>query len=228
MSSAKIEAIKKQRQVSHTKGRNQVPYGLGVVLGAVIMLWAFHSQEGRSLQWILGILMGITLQRSRLCFTAGFRDPILVGSTKVLKAVLIGLILSTLGFYFLHLQSAAQGIADPLQLPGQIYPVGIHTALGAVVFGAAMVLAGGCASGTLVRVGEGYAMQLIVLIGFIIGTLLGARHYEFWDLMLISKAPTIYLPSLLGYRSTLVLQLLVLSLFYYLAHQYDRAHSMIQ
>lgn len=228
MSSEKIEALKRQRQRTYTRKRSQVPFGIGVLLVVVILLWVIHTHGGRSLQWILGILMGVTLQRSRLCFTAAFRDPILVGSTKVLKAILLALILSTLGFYWIQLQAVGEGVTDPLQLPGQVYPVGIHTILGAVIFGCAMVLAGGCASGTLVRVGEGYAMQLIVLVGFIIGTLLGARHYAFWDHLLIRRAPIIYLPNLLGFREALILQIIVLSCFYYLAHRYDQAHSMIQ
>ncbi len=42
------------------------------------------------------------------------------------------------------------------------------------MFGIGMVIAGGCASGTLMRVGEGFAMQMLSLLFFVIGSLIGA------------------------------------------------------
>ena len=48
--------------------------------------------------WLLGIMAGFTLQRSRFCFASAFRDLFLFGNSKILKGILVGLSISTIGF----------------------------------------------------------------------------------------------------------------------------------
>lgn len=227
MTSERIELLKKQRQKVHRRKQSQVPYGIAVAFGALITLFGLHHYLGRGVYWTIGILIGFTLQRSRFCFAASFRDPIMVGSTSILRAVIIALMITTLGFYCLQYPIVSGGSYEALELPGQIYPVGIHTIIGAILFGAAMVVAGGCASGTLMRIGEGYLMQLLVLVGFIIGATLGGWHFHFWDMHIISKSPVIYIPQYLGMGESLFLQLLLLALLYWLAHWYDKKYSLM-
>ncbi|GAB6085732.1 YeeE/YedE thiosulfate transporter family protein [Alkaliphilus crotonatoxidans] len=227
MPSEKIEQIKRQRLKQQAPRPSQIPYGIAFSLGILIIYLGLHHYLDRGTYWIIGILIGFTLQRSRFCFTASFRDPIMVGSTSVLRAVIIALMISSLGFYWLQYPAVMAGSYDPLMLPGQIYPVGLHTIIGAVFFGAAMVVAGGCASGTLMRVGEGYIMQLLVLIGFIIGALLGGWHFSFWDTHLIARSPVIYFPQYIGLKASLLLQLILLALLYCLACWFDKKYSMM-
>ena len=54
-----------------------------------------------------------------------------------------------------------------------VVPVSFATVIGAFIFGIGMVIAGGCASGTLMRVGEGFTMQILALFFFIVGSLWG-------------------------------------------------------
>lgn len=42
----------------------------------------------------------------------------------------------------------------------------MNTVVGGIIFGIGMVIAGGCASGMLMRIGEGFEMHLITLVGF--------------------------------------------------------------
>src|SRR5699024_6665623 len=99
--------------------------------------------------------------------TASLRDPVLTGGTSLSKAVITTIAVATVGFAALQYGAYLKG--DPI--PGNINPAGIHVAVGAFMFGIGMVIAGGCASGTLMRVGEGFVMQWLSLVFFIIGSL---------------------------------------------------------
>ncbi len=229
MTSSRIEELKKQRQMELRKRGNQLPYAVTATFVALIIYFALIKYNmSFSHYWIIGILLGITMQRSRFCFSASFRDPIMVGSTSLLKAIIIALFISSIGFFIIQYRTV---LANPdyllKQIPGQLHPVGIHTALGAILFGVGMVVAGGCASGVLVRIGEGYMMQWVVLVGFLIGTTIGARHFEFWDKILISKAPIVYLPHHVGFFPALILQLGLLVVLYYIADWYDKRNNIM-
>ena len=112
----------------------------------------------------------------RFCFTASMRDPMLTGSTTVTRSVLIAFALTSLGFWAIKYGAAQQG----LPIPGQsfVVPVSFATVIGAFMFGIGMVIAGGCASGTLMRVGEGFTMQIIALLFFIVGSLCVITSYS--------------------------------------------------
>ncbi|SET10137.1 hypothetical protein SAMN05660297_01407 [Natronincola peptidivorans] len=229
MTSSKIQALKRQKEIKHKKKKRQTPYAvLATTIALIIYLMLTNYHLHLSGFWIIGILLGVTMQRSRFCFAASFRDPIMVGSTSLLKAILIAFIISTVGFFIIQYRAVALNPEYLLtEIPGRLQPVGIHTALGAILFGTGMVVAGGCASGTLVRIGEGYIMQLVVLMGFVIGSTLGAKHFSFWDRILISEAPTIYLPDYLGFFPSLILQLLLLCVLYYIVDWYDKKNSIM-
>ncbi|WP_432663047.1 YeeE/YedE thiosulfate transporter family protein [Wukongibacter baidiensis] len=229
MSSSKIQELKAKRQLKRKSKKNQMIYGV-IFTGIAGLIYLFFLKNNfvHSMIWILGLLIGFTLQKSRFCFAASFRDPIMVGSASILKAVIIATIISTIGFAAIQYSAVGgNGIISFENVPGQIEPVGIHTALGAIIFGIGMVIAGGCASGTLMRIGEGFKLQLVVLLGFIIGTLLGANHFEFWDRLFIRKSPTIYLPQYIGFHFSVAIQVVVLTILYYIVHRYEKNNSMM-
>jgi len=169
------------------------------------------------LKWLFGIGFGIVLQRSRFCFTASLRDPVLTGSTSLTRAVIIAFIVATIGFTAIQLAPYLAG--DPV--PGNISPVGIHTAIGAMMFGIGMVIAGGCASGTLMRMGEGFMLQWLVIVFFVAGSVLGAYQYGWWTNAFIAGSPKIFLPNLLGYPLAFFGQLVLLGVLYILALRWE-------
>lgn len=200
-----------------------------IILAGFIYLFFLKNNFMYSTIWVLGLLIGFTLQKSRFCFSASFRDPIMVGSTSILKAIIIASIITTIGFAFIQYTAIGGDTGISYEnIPGQIDPVGIHTVIGAILFGVGMVIAGGCASGTLMRIGEGFSLQLVVLLGFIIGTLLGGKSFEFWDKLFISKSPTIYIPEYLGFHSTVVIQVGVLIILYFVAEWYQKKNNMMK
>ncbi len=229
MKSDRIEELKRQRQVKIEPKKSQLPYFLLFVLISIaICCYLFNTNGTYGIIWSIGILIGITMQRSRFCFAASFRDPIMVGNTSLFRAVIIGLIISTIGFSIFQYKTIGNVpnyIID--DIPGRISPVGLNTIIGAVLFGAGMVIAGGCASGTLIRIGEGHMMQVVVLIGFIIGTTLGINHFEFWDKLIISSSKPVYIPQYIGFLPTVIIQLAVLIILYLLASWYDEKNNIM-
>lgn len=195
------------------KKLSQIPVGLGLLIAIIGIGFFIENQQPKSaLFWGLGVAAGFILQRSRFCFTAALRDPMLTGSTSLTKAVVIAIATATVGFASLQFTAAAKGAA----IPGNIFPVGIHTVIGAVLFGIGMVIAGGCASGTLMRVGEGFLMQMLTLIFFIIGSLWGAKDFGWWSIKFMPEKG-IFLPEVLGWPLATVLQFALLLTIFILA-----------
>ncbi|MCC5910497.1 MAG: YeeE/YedE family protein [Clostridiaceae bacterium] len=228
MTSKAIEELKRRRQGEFKKKNSQIPYAVIVTAISLIIYTICIKLNHHSTFWMIGLLFGITLQRSRFCFAASFRDPILVGSTAILKAILIALIVSTIGFTIVEYASIGDaGELDKIRTLGQVYPVGLHTVIGAIMFGIGMVIAGGCASGFLMRIGEGFLLQVVVLFGFLMGALVGTWQFEFWDKILISKAPTVFFPDYVDFPIATIVQVIVLVALYYVADWYDKKNNIM-
>lgn len=196
---------------------NQIPFGVALAIAIFGMGFFIASNAPKiSIMWGLGVAAGFTLQRSRFCFTASLRDPFLTGSTSLTKAVIIAISLATVGFIGIQFSAVSKG----LPVPGYVSPAGVHTAIGATMFGIGMVIAGGCASGTLMRVGEGFLMQILSLVFFIIGSLWAANNFGWWTTTFISKSKRVFLPDVLGWAPAVLLQFLLLLGLYILADWY--------
>jgi uncharacterized protein len=150
--------------------------------------------------WAIGVAFGFTLQRARFCFTAAMRDPVLTGSTSLTKAVVVGLAVGSLGFTALQLGAYFRTgkLAEAMKL-ASLDPVGPHIVVGGVLFGVGAVIAGGCASGTLLRVGEGFLQQVLALPFFVVGSALGAATWPLWKAAFrVDPATAVWLPDALG------------------------------
>lgn len=203
------------------KKKNQLPIAFALILVIVgVGIWLSFTGEKLALYWMIGIAFGVILQRSRFCFTASLRDPYLTGSTSLTKAVLIAFAVTSIAFTAIKYGYYLQG----LPIPGQSYiaPVSVATGVGAFMFGIGMVIAGGCASGTLMRVGEGFWMQVIALFFFVVGSLLGAWNFGWWERNFIVSAPRIFLPDYLGWFGGLACNLALIGIIYYIAHRWGK------
>lgn len=211
-----------KRRSQTTPKKSQIGYTMAAL--AVIVTGGMFLAQSKvllSIVWFLGIGFGVVLQKSRFCFTASLRDPILTGSTSLTRATIIAFMVSTIGFAALQFSSLLKG--GPII--GNVSPVGWHTAIGAVIFGIGMVISGGCASGTLMRMGEGFLMQWISVVTFVIGSVLGALHYGWWKDFSFSVSPKIYLPEVFGWAGAFFGQLTLLALLYVLATWYEYRKS---
>ncbi len=207
--------------------KNQIPLGLILGLGLVGIGLALATKSAMlGFFWITGISFGFILQRARFCFTASMRDPYLTGGTSLTRAVLVALAITTLGFTAIKYGYFTKGL--PIPGMGYVVPISFATLAGAFMFGIGMVIAGGCASGTLMRVGEGFMMNIISLVFFVIGSLWGAHDFEFWKYHFISKGSAVFLPDLFGWFGAVVVQLTIIGLLYIAAVKYEQKRSEAQ
>jgi uncharacterized protein len=195
---------------------SQLPYAVAILVLVVAAAYWMVQNQGSSkpgFNWLIGIGLGVTLQRARFCFTASMRDPVLTGGTSVTKALIIGLAVGTVGFTALQLGAyfKTEQLADAMKLAA-LEPVGMHTVVGGALFGLGAVIAGGCASGTLMRMGEGFIQQWLVFPFFVIGSALGAVTWPIWKAAFgVAPSGGVYLPMALGgFVPALVLQFALL------------------
>jgi uncharacterized membrane protein YedE/YeeE len=185
---------------------SQQKWNLGFIVFLTLLL-ALLSQISVHLTLILvlGISLGFVLQKSRFCLVSALRDPILIGMTEMTRAFLLLLGISILGFALVSW--GASQINIPLVL--NVFPLGVHTVVGGLLFGIGMVLAGGCTSGILMRIGEGFVMQWVAFFGLLVGAVLGERTLTNWR-NVFGELPGIFLPDVLGWVPTLILEIFAL------------------
>lgn len=221
MAEDKISGAPRVRErTERKKKKSQLPFAFAAFVAIVgVGVWLSFVGDMLPFYWLTGVAFGFILQRSRFCFTASMRDPYLTGSASVTKAVLIAFAVTSIAFTAIKYGYQANG----LPIPGQSYvaPISVATGVGAFLFGIGMVIAGGCASGTLMRVGEGFLMQIISFAFFIVGSLLGAYNYGWWERNFIVSAPRIFLPDYFGWIGGLLCNLAIIALIYYLAHKWE-------
>jgi hypothetical protein avisC_09336 len=107
---------------------------------------------------LVGAALGLVLQRGRFCITGAFRDLWVSHSPRWFIAFLLAIAVQALGVALL----TALGVIAP-EVPRLSV---IATALGSFLFGAGMVLAGGCATGTYYRAGEGLVGSWFALAAY--------------------------------------------------------------
>lgn len=193
-----------------------LPWPTQSVAGVVVLVAAlvFSRVIGASAAvlaplWLLGMVTGFTLQRSRFCFASAFRDLFLFGQSRVLNGILVGLTITTLGFGLLMFNEVPFPQFGALPAEAHVLPVGLSTVFGGVLFGIGMVLAGGCSSGSLYRVGEGYVASGVAVIGMVVGLALLAYQWNWWWDTIIQHEPRVWLAEALpgGYGTAVVLTL---------------------
>ncbi len=195
------------------KKKNQPRLALAVaVLSACAAVLVRACNANAALPYLFGLAFGYIMQRSAFCFAAGFRDIFMIRNTALTRAVLLAIALTTMGFGILQLLGAVD-----LPTMGKVYPVGLHTLVGGILFGFGMVIAGSCVSGCLVRMGEGYIMQWVTFLGILTGSAAGAWNLGFWYRFTIAGSPTVFLPGSLGWTGAYLLQYLALAALYLLA-----------
>lgn len=200
--------------------KNLLPVGIGLLV-VIVLIGVLLATKSALLGffWLTGIGFGFILQKARFCFTASLRDPYLTGSTSITRAVLIAFAITTIGFAALKYGAFLKGLPIPGQ--GYVAPISLATIFGAFIFGIGMVISGGCASGTLMRVGEGFHMQILSLFFFVIGSLWAAHDYGWWKLNFMLNGKKIFLPDIFGWFGALAIQLLFIGVLYILADKWE-------
>ncbi|WP_082043894.1 YeeE/YedE family protein [Mobilicoccus massiliensis] len=107
---------------------------------------------------LLGAVLGFVLQRGRFCVTGAFRDVFVTRNTKWLTAFLIVIAVQSIGIFAM----TSAGLITPKSADLPLLAV----VVGGFVFGFAIVMAGGCATGTYYRAGEGLVGSWLALLTY--------------------------------------------------------------
>jgi uncharacterized protein len=120
---------------------------------------------------LIGAAFGWSLQRGRFCINSAFREVLFQDYT-MLRAYMLAVVVAMVGANFIEsaglLQPAADGTAGELYRQAFVPWANV---IGGYVFGMGIVLAGGCGSGILYRVGEGSLAYVLAVFGFLFGIL---------------------------------------------------------
>ncbi len=102
-----------------------------------------------------GFIYGMCLQYGRFCFASAFRDLFAVGVPRMV----VGIMIATILFAFTSAFVSSTGWST-----FHAAPWSIHAIIAGLIFGVGMVFAGGCASGSLYKAGEGNGVSLLVIL----------------------------------------------------------------
>ena len=207
--------------IKWTRGDSSRTIASAVILAALLALAYFLStKEGAStapISLLIGISLGIVLERGRFCFYCIFRDGIEDKNTTGLLSVFAAIAAGAIGYAIVFGQFLPNTSTDRLPPLAHIGPASIPLALGAFLFGIGMALSGACISGHLYRIGQGYLRAIPALLGTLVGF---AVAFVLWNpiyLNFISDSPTIWLPHNFGYAGSLILTLVVVTILAALA-----------
>ncbi|HEX8968035.1 MAG TPA: YeeE/YedE family protein [Chloroflexota bacterium] len=184
--------------------------GATVAVAVVVLVLAQRVEARLALYWVLGLGVGVVLQRGRLCFAGAFRDLFLMRNGTMMRAIIVGLALMAPVFALIEARAVPEPSFGAVAGGAHVVPLGLNLAAGGLLFGIGMVMAGGCVSGTLYRIGEGYLASWASLLGILLGLSLAAHTWNAWYTWTIQSAPMAWLPTALGYAGALVLTWLAL------------------
>jgi len=151
--------------------RVQPTIGIGVVAAVIAAFYAYSHVDKAQIGGLLflGFLIGLVMHRARFCFVRAFRCPFMTGEAEMVKVVAMSLMIYGMGSAIIKWA----WIKDPMT--GVYHPFFLGSLVGGLIFGVGMILAGGCASSTLWRVGEGHLKLVMTMIGFALSNALTSK-----------------------------------------------------
>lgn len=221
----------------------EVSSGTQVVLGIIallVMIWgAYTYTADEALTKMGGVLLlaaglGYTMQRGRWCMIQGFREPHMTGNGTMAKSVALSIVLLTIGGVIVK----AGGINDVAHYVRGTF--GWGGVVGGVLFGFGAILAGGCGTGTLWRVGEGQ-IKLWIVVPFFgitnslmsnwmsVGDVEGLDAFQNEGITNAGKLGSfVYMPdSFLGYGGTLAAIVLLMALWWLVVRWNEDSNKLI-
>jgi len=171
-----------------------------LVTALVIIAFYIYSKFNKTQMGGLlffGFLIGIVMHRGRFCFANSFREPFMTGDGSMMRAVMMSLMLyagASVVIKWAYIQPPEAGIYHPY----------FGALVGGTIFGFGMLLAGGCASGTLWRMGEGHVKLWLTFLAFTLSNSLAGMIIKKYGLKKI-LGHGIFAPSIFGWPIAFVI-----------------------
>lgn len=207
---------------------------IGLALIVVIVIFGIYIKSFNAvlpIQLLAGASMGYVLSRARFGFAGGVKRIYVRGEGSLTKALLLMLVVTMFLFFGIQWFAAQQGAVPAFMasegqsiIPGtqNVKFTNIGIILGGFLFGMGMILAGGCASGTLTDMGEGEGRALVALIFFVLGSAPGEWARYTIDQTAVGKVGfQMYLPEVFGFFGALLISLVAVGLIYWFTIYYE-------
>ncbi|NQT24911.1 YeeE/YedE family protein [candidate division KSB1 bacterium] len=196
------------------------------ILGVIVILFLLiffgqHYKDNNVLAMfaLIGLVMGLILQRSRFCIVRAFREPFMTGESEAPIGIMAALIVGLFGFAiikYMGIGTATPGAARNLALTW-IYPhFWLRALIGGLIFGVGMTIAGGCAVGALWRTGEGQVKLWFAVLGFMLMAPVSKKFIVpgFAALLPDWAKQKIFLPDYVGYWGAVLIFIILILLWY--------------
>ncbi|MBD5166132.1 selenium metabolism membrane protein YedE/FdhT [Helicobacter sp.] len=213
-SHTKLIKVNAQKQIAHDEGKAKMLFILGVLVLVAVGIWVAYLMaygvipEGKripvlAIAVVFGVGFGFTISRAQICFTSAFRDLFITGRGYMAQAVIVGMMVSTIGVFSYIM----------LGLPPKIMWAAPNAVIGGLLFGFGIVIAGGCECGWMYRAVEGQVHYWIVGLGNVIGSTLLAATWDYYAEPLATSFPRINLLETFGNYGGLVVSYILLFAF---------------
>ncbi len=196
------------------------------VIGLVAMIYIipnyYDSEDFNELGviFLFAALIGVANQRSRFCIVKAFREPFMTGDGEMTKAVIISFAVAITGFTVLKYAELTEAMAQVAS------SAGIPAIAGGVIFGFGMMLAGGCASGSMWRAAEGHVKLMLAVFFFVLSA--AATHLFLVIKVEYSYSNRVFLPEALdSWTASLLLVGVVMAAWYAMAAWNEKTEKLV-
>jgi len=168
---------------------------------------------------VVGLLIGLILQRSRFCVVRAFREPFMTGESEAPVGIMVALIVGIIGFTvikYMGVGAVTAGAARNLALKGVYAHFWLRALIGGLIFGIGMTIAGGCAVGALWRSGEGQVKLWFAAFGFLLMSPISQKFIVpgFTKILPEWAKQKVFLPDYVGYWGAVLIFLILILLWY--------------
>jgi hypothetical protein len=167
--------------------------------------WLGYTPQAAFL--LFGVAFGVVFQRSRFCLVRAFREPFMSGEGEHTRAAALALTLSMIGFSVLK----ATDLKDATEWVFPSFWLGALS--GGSLFGAGMVIAGGCGAGSIWRAGQGQVKLWVAVFFFAVGASAMRMALARTDL-LGRLGSALFLPNVVGWGTALWIVIALMALWY--------------
>ena len=179
---------------------------------------------------LIAVALGYTMQRGRWCMVQGFREPHMTGNCTMAKSVALSICIVAIGAAVLKYGVPIRAEGEPVLAPVNYVrgTFGWGGVLGGFLFGLGAMLAGGCGTGTLWRVGEGQIKLWLVMIIFglscsLCSVWVKSNEWEADEVL----GKYVYLPDVMGYGPSLALIIGAMGIWYLIVTWNEDSNKLI-
>jgi hypothetical protein len=178
---------------------------LGMIAWAMYLIFVVANHK-LGIAMLFGGAFGLIIAKAQICFTSAFRDIFTTGRSQMARAIVLGMIVSSIGIFSYVM----------IGVPPKIMWAGPNAIIGGMLFGFGIVVAGACECGWMYRAVEGQIHFWIVGVGNVIGSTLLAFVWDDISGPLATSWPKINLLSSFGNYGGLFMNYLFLILLFVL------------